>query len=337
MGIKESTVRGNTNIALIKYWGKRDKDLFLPTNSSISMTLDRFYTQTHVCFDSNRQEDCIELDGQQLMGNDKRKVERFLSLVRKETGIDDYAYVQSRNHVPIASGYASSASAFSALAGAALSAALEKPVDAIAFEWISRIARQGSGSACRSVYGGFVEWQMGRRDDGRDSYAVPILSKDEWPVAVVSVTVNRKAKKVSSREGMERTMETSPFYGGWLATIHEDLTALRKAIDNRDFTLLGQVLEYNAMKMHATMLGANPPVVYWEGQTLDIMEQVRQMRHQGLEAYATTDAGPNVKIICQVRDVQAIVTYLEDYDENLECIPCYQGDGLVQIQNGELE
>ncbi len=331
MGIKESGVRGYTNIALIKYWGKRNKSLFLPMNGSISMTLDAFYTETYVAFDSQREEDAMELNGQILEGRELDKVSRFLSLVRRETGIQEKAYVRSTNHVPIASGYASSASAYAALAGAALSAALDTSIQELDRQWVSQIARQGSGSACRSVYGGFVEWQVGNREDGLDSYAVPLLEKDKWPLAVVSVSVNRDKKNISSREGMERTVETSPFYEGWLSTVQDDLYRVREAIMRRDFTELGEVLEHNGMKMHATMLGANPPIIYWKGKTLEVIECVQKMRGAGVEAYATTDAGPNVKIICQESDVPRVIDALKVYDKRLDCITCHQGDGLVQL------
>src|SRR5699024_2863671 len=197
----KAKARAHTNIALIKYWGKRNEELFLPTNNSLSMTLDQFYTETSVDFDEKLDQDVFYLDGKEADQKETEKVSVFLDKVRKFTGEHRYAHVDSINHVPIAAGFASSASGLAALAAAAMKATGVDYTD----RELSQIARQGSGSASRSIYGGFVEWQKGEKDDGSDCYAVPILEQSAWDLRVLSIEVTHEVKKVLSREGMKRT------------------------------------------------------------------------------------------------------------------------------------
>ncbi|NLW22871.1 MAG: diphosphomevalonate decarboxylase, partial [Tissierellia bacterium] len=147
--------------------------------------------------------------------------------------------------------------------------------------------------------GGFVEWQKGTGD--QDSYAIPIDDAN-WDIGILVVIVNRNKKMVSSREGMKRTLETSPFYRGWLETVDRDLEEIKIGIKNRDINQIGRVAERNSLKMHATMLGADPPLSYWEPESIIVMEIVRELRKEGLPCYFTMDAGPNVKIICKLSD-----------------------------------
>ena len=323
----KATAKAHTNIALIKYWGKRDEKLFLPTNSSLSITLDRFYTVTTVEFSESFTGDRFYLNGEKMNDKETQKVSRFLDLVRGLAGKNIYATVDSINHVPTAAGFASSASGYCALAGAACKAlGLE-----VSEKELSRIARQGSGSASRSVYGGFVEWQMGEKEDGSDSHAVPILPPDAWDLSILSVVLNTKKKKISSREGMKRTVETSCFYDGWLKTVPVDLKEAKEAIADRDFTKLGQVLERNALKMHATTLGANPPFLYWESATLDVMDAVYELREQGIEAYFTIDAGPNVKVVCERKNEEKVRATLEVLPATNQVYVCHPGPGISYL------
>ena len=323
----KKTARAHTNIALIKYWGKRDETLFLPTNSSLSITLDQFYTDTSVEFDDTLDQDTFTLNNQPVSETERMKISKFLDKVRSFTGETRFSRVESINHVPTAAGFASSASGFSALAAAAVKAAGTEAT----LEELSILARQGSGSASRSVYGGFVEWQMGERKDGLDSYAKQILPEGVFDVSVLSVEVSTEQKKILSREGMKRTVETSPFYRGWLDTVGEDLTNIKDAIINQDFTQMGEILEYNALKMHATTLGANPPFLYWQSATLKVMEEVRAMREAGLECYFTIDAGPNVKVITTPKTEKEIEKQLKSLDVVKEIYPCRVGPGISYI------
>lgn len=319
--------RAHTNIALIKYWGKRDEELFLPTNNSLSMTLDQFYTETAVTFDSELDQDLFYLDGKMTDPEETKKVSVFLDKIRKFTNETRYAYVDSVNHVPIAAGFASSASGLAALAAAAMKAT---GVDYTERE-LSQMARQGSGSASRSIYGGFVEWEKGEKDDGSDCYAVPILEQSAWDLRVLSIEVTHEVKKVLSREGMKRTVETSPFFDGWLKAVKSDLKEAKEAIEKRDFTSLGETLERNALRMHATTLGANPPFMYWQHTTVKVMEAVQALREEGLEAYFTIDAGPNVKVVCQPEHEEALLARLNEIDVVQHIYPCKVGPGITYL------
>lgn len=287
--------RAYGNIALIKYWGKRDEELILPMNSSLSLTIDCFYTETEVIFDDRLDRDFLYINGEIEDPTTTKRVSKFLDLFRRAKGISTPALVKSINHVPTGAGLASSASAFAALAAAAnIATGLN-----LNHRELSIYARKGSGSASRSIYGGFVEWQKGTGD--QDSYAIPIDDAN-WDIGILVVIVNRNKKMVSSREGMKRTLETSPFYRGWLETVDRDLEEIKIGIKNRDINQIGRVAERNSLKMHATMLGADPPLSYWEPESIIVMEIVRELRKEGLPCYFTMDAGPNVKIICKLSD-----------------------------------
>ncbi|WP_071394140.1 diphosphomevalonate decarboxylase [Bacillus tuaregi] len=320
----QATARANTNIALIKYWGKRDEDLFLPMNSSISITLDQFYTTTTVQFCESISADLFVFNQQLANEAETLKVTRFLDIVRKMAGKEWFALVHSTNKVPTAAGLASSASGFAALAAASAKAIgldLEE-------KELSKLARQGSGSASRSIFGGFVEWQKGTRTDGDDSYAKPILREQDWKLSILSVIVASREKKVSSREGMRRTVETSAFYSGWLETVERDMEIARAAINERDFERLGEVVEANALKMHATTLGAKPPFTYWQKGTMEVMTLIQSLRAQGMAAYFTIDAGPNVKVLCLPKDEQRVREKLLMLSTVQHVYTCHPGSGI---------
>lgn len=323
----KATAKAHTNIALIKYWGKRNEELILPTNSSLSITLDLFYTETTVEFDERLTTDIFYLNGEEKGTDETAKVSRFLNHVRKLTGDTRFAIVSSQNHVPTAAGFASSASGYAALA-AASSKALGLELDG---KELSKLARRGSGSACRSIYGGFVEWKKGVKEDGCDSYAVPILDQKAWNLSILSVMIESKQKKILSREGMKRTVQTSPFYDGWLKATEQELRIAKKAIEKRDFEMLGETLEKNAFKMHATTLGADPPFFYWQPATLEIIDCIQHLRSQGLFAYVTIDAGPNVKVICQPDDERKVFQTLNEIDSVKEIFVCHPGPGISYL------
>lgn len=323
----KATARANTNIALIKYWGKRDKELFLPMNSSLSITLDQFYTTTTVEFRKDLVEDRMFLNEKETSELEHIKISRFLDRVRKIGDVSYHAEIRTVNNVPTAAGFASSASGYAALA-AASSKALNLNLSE---RELSILARQGSGSACRSIYGGFVEWKMGTKEDGSDSHGVQLLKENNWDLRVLSVVVATKEKKVSSRDGMERTVATSPFYQGWLDSVDEDMKRTKQAINNRDFKTLGETLEHNGLKMHGTMMSTLPPIIYWESGTLEVIHSIEEFREEGKLAYYTIDAGANVKVIT-----------LPEYEEELKyrlsrlhgvnhIIPCAIGGGIMYL------
>ena len=322
--LRQATAKAHTNIALIKYWGKRDETLFLPMNGSLSLTLDRFYTTTTVTFQADLAADTLVLDGALVDEAGRRKVSAFLDKVRTLAGTSLYAQVNSVNQVPTAAGLASSASGFAALAAAA-TRALGLELDGPA---LSRLARQGSGSASRSIFGGFVEWAKGERADGLDSHGVPVAAQDHWDVRMLVVLLGREPKSVSSRDGMRRTVQTSPFYAGWLATVEADLNEARQAVGERDFQRLGQIMEANAFKMHATTMGANPPFLYWECTTLAVIRRVQELRAAGIPAYITADAGPNVKVLCEPASAAALREALIKVPGVIDAIECSPGPGV---------
>lgn len=319
--------RAYTNIALIKYWGKKNEELILPMNNSLSLTLDAFYTKTEVIFSDSYMVDEFYLDGTLQDEKATKKVSQFLDLFRKEAGLSLKASVISQNFVPTAAGLASSASGLAALAGAC-NTALKLGLDDLS---LSRFARRGSGSACRSIFGGFVEWEKGH--DDLSSYAKPVPSDSfEDDLAMVFVLINDQKKEVSSRNGMRRTVETSSFYQGWLDSVEGDLYQLKQAIKTKDFQLLGETMERNGLKMHGTTLAAQPPFTYWSPDSLKAMDAVRQLRKQGIPCYFTMDAGPNVKVLVEnshLSEVQETFTKLFSKEQ---VITAHAGPGIAIIE-----
>ncbi|MCB5952057.1 diphosphomevalonate decarboxylase [Enterococcus sp. BWT-B8] len=321
--MKVGKARAYTNIALIKYWGKKDDQLILPMNSSLSLTLDTFYTETTVSFDSALLKDQFYLNDQLQNEKQTEKISRFLDIVRKNNQTDLFAHVKSHNFVPTAAGLASSASGLAALAGAC-SAALNLDLSP---KELSILARRGSGSACRSIFGGFAEWKQG--DSDSTSYAEQIPA-DSWEndLSMLFVLVNDAQKDISSRDGMKRTVETSVFYEGWLKAAADDLSAAKQAIKNKDFISLGKTAEANALRMHATTLGATPPFTYWSPDSLKVMNLVRRARTEGIPCYFTMDAGPNVKILVQRKDREQLFQFFSEHFDKKQLILADSGPGL---------
>ncbi len=319
--------KAGINIALIKYWGKRDERLFLPMNSSLSMTLDNMYTVTEVQTDVSLDKDLFFLNDRIIDGAMYGKTTLFMDKIRTLAGSENKCRITSFNHVPTAAGFASSASGFAALAGAASKA---YGLDLTEKE-LSILARQGSGSASRSVYGGFAVWHRGASQDGQDSYAEQILAPGIWPISVIGVTVDDGEKALTSREAMARTVATSPMYEGWLGSVDQDMDGMLRAITLRDFEHMGQLTEHNCLKMHATMLTSIPSVQYWNGATMSVMSAVRELRQKGFQAYFTIDAGPNVKVLCQTSETDVIMRVLKQLQGVRDLNLCHQGNGITYL------
>lgn len=309
---KNGKARAHTNIALIKYWGKADEALIIPMNNSLSVTLDRFYTETRVTFDETLTEDQLILNGEAVNAKESAKIQRYMEMIRKEAGISEHALIESENFVPTAAGLASSASAYAALAGAC-NEALQL---GLSDKDLSRLARRGSGSASRSIYGGFAEWEKGHDDESSFAHRV---EADGWEneLAMVFVVINNKSKKVSSRSGMSLTRDTSRFYQYWLDNVEPDLKETKEAIAQKDFKRMGEVIEANGLRMHATNLGAQPPFTYLVPESYNAMRIVHECREAGLPCYFTMDAGPNVKVLIEKKNQQAIVNkFLQEFDQS---------------------
>ncbi len=326
----KATALANANIALVKYWGKRNKELILPFNSSISMTCDGLHTKTTVEFD-NYSEDTILVNDEEIR-KDEKDVLGHVERIRKIAGIHQKAKIVSESNFPVAAGLASSASGLAALTLAATKAAGLNLNE----RELTMLARMGSGSASRSICEGFAEWHKGHKDDGSDSYAETIAPKSHWPeFRMLACIVSEAKKPVSSRGGMAQTVANCPYYEGWLKSVDNDLDAVRNGIKHRDFTLVGSTAEKNALKMHATMITTTPSIIYWTPATMDVIHSVIGWREEGLEVYFTMDAGPQVKILCLEKDVHEIQKRLESLDSIKKTILCKPGDG-AKIVNDHL-
>jgi len=285
-----------TNIALCKYWGKRDSELNLPHTSSLSIALPDKGAMTHVKLNDQPQ-DVMILNGKQVSEDSSlmQRTSQFLDLFRPQSPW--YLQINIKMNIPIAAGLASSACGV-----ASLVLALKD-----LFDWpcgpkdLSILARLGSGSAARSFWMGFVEWHMGVQTDGMDCYAEPLAV--EWPELRVGIlSLNEKEKPISSREAMQHTVGTSPFYKNWPQKATQDLTLLKQALQLKKFSLLGGTAESNAMTMHAMMLSSWPPLCYFMPETIAGMQKIWDLRRNGLELYFTQDAGPNLKLLFLGKD-----------------------------------
>ena len=291
IGRNSATAIANPNIAFVKYWGNRDERLNIPSNGSISMNLDGLNTRTTVTFDPVLYADELSLNGLPASEAALERVSQFLERVRGLSGLSLFARVESSNNFPMGAGIASSASAFAALSLAASTAAGLSLCE----RELSRLARTGSGSACRSVPAGFVEWQAGEGDD--DSFAYSIAPPGHWELSDCIAVISTEHKPTGSLEG-HGLANTSPLQPARLVKVKQDLAFCRSAILERDFEQLAQVVELESNLMHAVMLTSYPPLFYWQAATLAVMQAVPGWRKSGLPACYTVDAGPNVHILC---------------------------------------
>lgn len=295
----KATAKAPANIAFIKYWGKRNAKLRLPMNSSISMNLTEIFTITSVEFNHKLKEDLVRIDGKVISDEEKERVVKHLNRVRRLAKFRLKAKVESHNNFPKGTGLASSASGFAALTLAASKAAGLNLTE----KQLSILSRIGSGSACRSVPSGFVEWKVGNTNES--SYARPLHPPDYWGICDVIVIVGRKSKKVGSTEG-HALIESSPFFKTRLSGMKKKVDEIKTAMKEKDFSKFGEILEEEAINMHLIMMTSKPALYYWTPETLKIMLKVIEWRDQGLESYFTIDAGPNVHIICQKQNVDKI-------------------------------
>ncbi len=281
----------NPNIAFIKYWGNKDPHLRIPVNGSISMNLDGLYTQTQVIFDPALTSDQVVINDRPVSGPTQVRVADFLKRLRQMSGQKEFARVISQSNFPTGAGIASSASAFAALGLAAAGAA---GIDLNERD-LSRLARTGSGSACRSVPGGFVEWQAGDGDE--TSFAYSIAPPEHWNLTDCIVVVNQTHKPVGSTEGHALAV-SSPIQVSRVADTPRRLEICRRAILDRDFEALAEVVELDSNLMHAVMITSTPSLIYWEPATLEIIHTVQAWRASGIPVCYTIDAGPNVHVLC---------------------------------------
>lgn len=320
----KAAATARANIALVKYWGKVDGGpLNIPAVGSISITLDALRSDTEVQFDGSLATDELTLNGQR-RAEQLDRVRRCLDLLRARAGVDHAARVTSRNNFPTGAGLASSASGYAALTAAAARAlSLE-----LTPRELSIVARQGSGSAARSIFGGFVEMRAGARPDGSDSYAEPLMAAGEWPLELVVAVTAREEKQVSSRVGMTRSAATSPYFPAWVAGSPPDLGQARAAISNRDFESLADVAERNCLGMHGAAMAARPPLLYWNAATIACIEAVRDLRLSAVPVFFTIDAGPQLKAVCAPGSSAAVREALADVPGVVDVLESGLGPGV---------
>jgi len=310
MNTQSATALAHPNIAFIKYWGNRDNILRLPSNGSISMNLDGLFTRTTVTFSASFEADSLRIGNRPVSGPGLKRVSTFLDLVRDLAGTNLHAEVVSENNFPSGAGIASSAAAFAALAVAASHAA----GIVLTERELSRLARRGSGSASRSVPGGFVEWQAGATD--ADSYSFSIAPPEHWDLADCVAIVSAGHKKTGSTEG-HALAGTSPLQPARVADADRRLDLCRRAILERDFKAFASIVELDSDMMHAVMMTSTPGLFYWQPASLTVMGAVREWRTNGLPVCYTVDAGPNVHVICPRE-------YIGETEKNLRKLPGVQ-------------
>jgi diphosphomevalonate decarboxylase len=286
-----ATAQAAPNIAFIKYWGNRDDTLRIPANGSISMNLEGLYTRTTVSFQPSLPYDELIINGHEVGGAGRDRISHILDIIRGMANIHERAEVMSENNFPSGTGIASSASAFAALALAGSKAAGLS----LSERELSRLARRGSGSASRSIPGGFVEWQAGISDE--DSFAFSIAEPGHWDLVDCVAIVSTRHKKTGSSEGHTIT-RTSPLQAARVADAPRRLEICRNAILARDFNAFASIVELDSDMMHAVMMTSTPALHYWKPASLEVINGVRQWRMEGIPVCYTVDAGPNVHVIC---------------------------------------
>ena len=294
----KKTAVAPSNIAFIKYWGRKDEVLRLPTNGSISMNLSNLLTTTTVEFRSDFEEDTIVLNGKKEDAATSRGV-KHLDRIRKLAGIHTKAKVVTENNFPTGTGLSSSASGFAALTVAAASAA---GLD-LSEKELSILARQGSGSACRSIPDGFVEWTDG--DTSEDSYALSLHKPEHWDIVDIVAVVNVGPKDVPTSEG-QKSARTSPFFQVRLKHMTEKIKRMKQLVQTKDFQAFGELVEEEALELHAIMLTSVPSLIYWLPGTVRMMRQVKKWRSEGLQVYFTVNTGQDIHLICQRKDAKKI-------------------------------
>lgn len=299
MSKQSATAIAHANLALVKYWGKAPGQGKMPAVGSLSLGLEALQATTTVSLASGA--DRVLWGGKPAEAGKASRILAYLDLWRRQFGLDQPLAVETCNNFPTGAGLASSAAGFAALA-LALDALLDARLDPGA---LSRLARQGSGSAARSLFGGYVELPAAT-GEGEGPAARQLLPAEDWPLHVLVAITDAREKPIGSTEAMQACAATSPFYPAWVASHPDDMAEARQAILARDFPRLAAVAEQSCLKMHAAILASKPPILYWTPATLAVVHLVREARDQGLAAFFSIDAGPQVKAVCQAEAVQPL-------------------------------
>lgn len=328
----KAIAEANTNIALVKYWGKNDEAFNLPAVPSLSLTLEGLRTHTEVSFDPQCAVDELTLNGQPVEGLALDKVSRHLDRVAHHLGRTGRpsAKVCSDNNFPTAAGLASSASAFAALTVAA-TAAMQGAGWVLDDTWRSRLsllARQGSGSASRSLFGGIAVFSTGTPGIPETAAAHPILGQTDWSALRMVIGVaTEAAKATASTDGMRHTSATSPYFPPFVAQAPEDLRQALAAVHNRDLAALGKITERSALRMHASALAADPAVVYLRGATIEGFHALVALRKRGVPCFFTCDAGPHPKALTTAEHAETVAAALLEVPGVLRTLIAAPGPG----------
>lgn len=303
----KATAIAPSNIAFIKYWGLKDELLRLPTNGSISMNLSNLLTTTTVEFSQNIKKDEIIINNE-ISEKETKRVITHLDRIRLLAKIPLFAKVVSVNNFPTGTGLSSSASGFAALTTAATAAAGLQ----LSEKELSILARIGSGSACRSIPDGFVEWHQGRTSES--SYAVSLYPSDYWDIVDIVAVVNVGPKDIPTSQG-QKFAHSSPFFQKRLEFINKKISTIKKYLEEKNFASFGELIESEALELHAIMLTSKPSLIYWLPGTISVMKQVQKWRKEGIQAYFTVNTGQDVHIICQKKDAEKVAILIQKIPE----------------------
>ena len=307
----KATAIAPANIAFIKYWGKSNSELRLPLNDSISMNLSGAYTKTTVEFSPTMVSDTVELLDGAFSEKETARVVAGLDRIREKAGVHMFAHVVTQNSFPKGVGSAASASGFAALTVAGFAASGKM----LSEKELTIVARLGSGSACRSIPDGFVLWKKG--ETSVDSYAYSLHTASYWDICDALVIVDSRMKKISTTDGME-TITTSPYLAKRLATLPQRVDRCIAALQDKNFSMLGEVVEEDCLDMHKVMQTQSPPCMYWNAATQKIMDAIISWRMGGLPVYFTIDAGPNVHVLYEAiheKEVEKKLSTLTDVEK----------------------
>jgi diphosphomevalonate decarboxylase len=304
--MKKATAIAPASVALIKYWGRKDEILRLPRNGSISINMSSLLTTTTVEFSSSLRQDSVVIDGEEKTGEAERVI-KHLDRVRAFARSSDRANVVSKNSFPSSTGLSSSSSGFAALTVAAAAALGLK----LSEKELSILARQGSGSACRSIPDGFVEWLDGNTSE--TSYAVSLYPPDYWAIADIVAVVSTEKKDVSSATG-HTTATSSPFFAVRQKNIAAKIASLKKILAARDFTAFGELVEAEALEFHAVTMTSCPSLLYLIPDSLRMIKEVRKWRAEGLPVYFNLNTGQDVHILCEKKNVKEVEKRLKSLD-----------------------
>ncbi|MGB9701747.1 MAG: diphosphomevalonate decarboxylase [Candidatus Kapaibacteriota bacterium] len=290
--MKKIKVKSHPNIALVKYWGKRSEEKNLPSVGSISITLDELSTITEVYINKISNDEFI-INNKKANEREQQKISKFLDYFRARSSKKYYLKIKTTNNFPTAAGLASSASGYAALTYAA-NHIFDLNLSA---KELTQYARLGSGSAARSIFGGYVELHKGELESGEDCFAEQILAPDQFPLKVIVAITDETPKKTSSRDGMKLSQQTSPFFQSFVETSEQDISFMKQAIKSRDFYMMSEIAQQSCIKMHSVMMTTKEPLFYWNSKTFSIIEFVLKFQKEKYPIFFTIDAGPQVKIV----------------------------------------